>query len=59
MSIFTRLHSRAFQAYLVAFALMALPPIIMYLIAKENTIGWFWPLLGLVILGNLLLMFIK
>jgi hypothetical protein len=65
MIIFTWLrshlfHSKAsFQAYLIAFMLLALPPIPMYLAATSGAMIWFWPLLALVVLGNLLLLWLQ
>lgn len=53
------LHSHTFQAYLIALALMALPPAAMYYAARGGNIAMVLVLLGLVILGNLLVLFIR
>ncbi len=48
------LSEHKFQAHLTAFLLIALPSILLYFAAQQNTPGWTWALLGLIALGNLL-----
>ena len=48
------MRAHKFEAHTLAFALMVLPPAPLYLAAQHGANGWIWPLLGLVILGNLL-----
>lgn len=48
------LSKRKFQAYLLAFALMILPPVPLYLAARQGREAWVWLLIGLVVIGNLL-----
>lgn len=43
-----------FEVHVIAFALMILPPIPIYLAAQRGATGWIVALLGFVILGNLL-----
>ena len=45
-----------FKVHLLAFALMVLPPIPMYLAAQRGAAGWIWFLLGFVAAGNLLVL---
>ena len=53
------LRSHTFQSYLVALALMALPPVAMYSAARSGNTGMVLVLLGFVVLGNLLVLFIR
>jgi len=48
------LHQRRFQAHLLAFALMILPPLPLYFAAQQGANLWIWLLIGLVVIGNLL-----
>jgi hypothetical protein len=48
------LYRRKFQAYLLAFALMVLPPVPLYLAARQGADAWIWLLIGLVVFGNIL-----
>ena len=48
-----------FKVHLLAFALMVLPPIPMYMAAQHNAAGWIWFLLGFVVAGNLLVLLSK
>jgi hypothetical protein len=48
-----------FNAHVIAFLLMVLPPIPLYLAGRSEASGWFWPLLSLVVLGNLLAVAIR
>jgi hypothetical protein len=53
------LQTHKFQAHTLAFLLIALPPIPMYLAVQGGATGWIWPLLALVISGNLLELFLE
>ena len=53
----SRMHK--FEAYLLAFLLMALPPLPMYFAAQRDAVGWIWGLLGLVVIGNILVFLIR
>jgi hypothetical protein len=53
------LRSHTFEAYLVALGLMALPPVAMYYAARGGNNGLVVAFLGLVILGNLLVLFVR
>lgn len=48
-----------FEAHLVAFLLMSLPPLPLYLAAQYGRVDWIWALLGLVVLGNLLALVVR
>ena len=48
------LKTHAFAAHSLAFGLMAVPSILLFLAARQGAAGWTYGLLGLVILGNLL-----
>lgn len=48
-----------FEAALLAFLLMMLPPLGLYAAARQNAAGWIWFLLGIVITGNLLALGVK
>lgn len=52
--IFKITSERKFQAHLLSFLLMIVPPIFMFYAAANNAFGWVWFLIGLVIIGNLL-----
>lgn len=51
------LSEHKFQAYLLAFFLLALPPIALFFVAQTTT--WAVALLGVVVLGNLLTVLIR
>lgn len=53
------LSAHKFQAHLLAFVLMVLPPIGMYLAAENGALVWIWGLLAVVVLGNLLAIAVK
>ena len=60
MQSFLKLPSaHKFQAHLLAFLLMVLPPMGMYLAARNGAVGWIWVLLAIVVLGNLLAIAVK
>lgn len=50
----TWLNRHKFQAYLLAFVLMVLPPVPLYLAARQGAFAWIWLLIGLVVVGNVL-----
>lgn len=49
-----RLYRRKYQAYLLAFSLMILPPVPLYLAARQGAYAWIWLLIGLIVIGNVL-----
>lgn len=53
------LRTHKFEAHVIAFLLMIAPPIPMYLAARQGATAWIWPLLGLIVLGNLLVLVLK
>ena len=53
------LNAHKFQAHLLAFLLMVLPPAGLYLAARSGAIAWIWVLLAVVVLGNLLAIAVK
>ena len=53
------LQTHKFQAHTLAFLLIALPPIPMYIAVQRGATSWIWPLLAPVILGNLLELFLE
>lgn len=53
------LRAHKFEAHLIAFFMMAIPPIPMYFVALQGTVSLMWALLSLVILGNLLVFLVK
>lgn len=48
-----------FKIHLAAFTLMILPPIFLYYAADNNSTGWIWFLIGLVVIGNILAVLTK
>jgi hypothetical protein len=58
-SLIRWLRSHTFLAYLVALALMALPPVAMVYAARGGNTAMVLALLSLVVLGNLLVLFIR
>lgn len=48
-----------FESYLVAFALMVLPPIPLYFAAQQGAMGWLWGLIGVVLLGNIIALVVR
>ncbi len=53
------LGEHSFGAYLTAFLLMSVPPLPLYFAARAGASEWIWLLLGLVILGNGLVLLLK
>lgn len=53
------LRAHKFEAHLIVFALLIVPPVPLYFAARYGALGWIWALLGLVILGNLLVLFVR
>jgi hypothetical protein len=51
-----RLHK--YESHLIAFFFMVLPPVLMFFAAQQSAIGWIWGLIGLVVLGNVLVLLI-
>lgn len=48
-----------YESYLVAFTLMALPPVPMYFAAQQGARGWIWGLIGVVVLGNIIALVVR
>ncbi len=48
-----------FEAHLIAFIMMILPPVAMYYSAQRGAEGWIWGLLTVIILANLLAVLVK
>lgn len=48
-----------FEAYVIAFLLMTIPPLPMYYAAQGGNISLVFVLLGFVVLGNLLVLMIR
>jgi hypothetical protein len=53
------LHKHNFWAYLLAFLLMILPPVGLYVAAQAGATGWIWALLAMIVLGNALVLLIR
>lgn len=53
------LRTHKFQAHLAVFLLMVIPPSAMFLAIENGATTWVWGFLGVVILGNLLVLFIR
>jgi hypothetical protein len=53
------LSAHKFTAHLSAFILMILTPAALYFAAQKDALGWIWGLLGVVILANILLIFVR
>lgn len=51
-----RLRQKTFAVHLVAFLLMVLPPVPMYYAAQAGATFWMAVFVGLVVLGNLLVL---
>lgn len=57
--MFAWLREHKFEAHLIAFLLMALPPIPMYFAAQGDAVVWIYILIAPVILGNLLELWLR
>jgi len=53
------LQEHSFEANLLALLLMAVPPVLLYFAAQQGALGWIYALLGLVISGNILVLFVR
>jgi hypothetical protein len=53
------LRDHVFETHLIALLLMALPPAAMVFAARSGATGLVWALLGLVVLGNLLVLSVR
>jgi hypothetical protein len=51
------LKENTFETHLLAFFLMTLPSILLYFAARQGSLGWIFAWLGLVVLGNILVLF--
>ena len=52
------LRDNKFKLHLTAFLLMLIPPVPMYFAAESGATGWIWFLIGIVILGNLIVIIV-
>lgn len=52
------LKDNKFRLHLMALLMMLIPPIPMYWAAQNETNGLIWVLLGFVVLGNLIVIFV-
>ena len=48
------LNTHKFQMHALAFGLMMVTPVLMFLAAQGGAVGWIWVFLGLFVVGNLL-----
>ena len=53
------LREHAYQAYWIALLFMVVPATLMFFAAQSGANGWIWALLGFVVFGNLLVLWIK
>jgi len=53
------LNKHGYEAHLLAFFLMTLPPALLYYSARQGLDELTWGLLGVVILGNLITLWVK
>ena len=53
------LRDNKFKLHLTALLLMLIPPAAMYLAAENGATGWIWFLIGIVILGNLIVVIVQ
>jgi hypothetical protein len=53
------LRKNTFKVHLVAFLLMIIPPALLYFAAERGDPDLIWPLLGLIIAGNLLVLLVR
>ena len=52
------LRENKFKLHLTALLMMLIPPIPLYIVAENGAVGWIWFLIGIVILGNLLVIIV-
>ncbi len=52
------LRENKFNLHLTALLLMLIPPIPLYLAAQNGATDWIWLLIGIVILGNLIVIIV-
>jgi hypothetical protein len=58
-ALLQKLSNHKFQAHSLAFALMMIPPVFMYLAAVRGATGWIWILVGMVASGNIIALLTK
>lgn len=58
-SFLSRISRHAFETHTAALLLMLLPAVPLYLAAQQGATGWIWPLIGIIVLGNLLVLAVK
>ena len=54
-----RLREHTQQVYWIALLFMVVPPMLMFVAAHRGADGWIWALLGLVVFGNLLVLWVR
>jgi len=59
LNLIVWLQKHTFEVHVAAFLLMLLPAIPLYFAAASSATGLVWVLLGLVVLGNLIVMLVK
>ncbi len=52
------LRENKFKLHVTALLMMLIPPIPMYLAAQNGAVAWIWFLLGVVVLGNLIVIIV-
>jgi len=52
------LRENKFKLHLTALLLMLIPSVLMYFAAGSGATGWIWFLIGIVILGNLIVIIV-
>ncbi len=52
------LRENKFKLHVTALLMMLIPPIPMYLAAQNGAAAWIWFLLGVVVLGNLIVIIV-
>jgi len=53
------LRTHKFNAHLIVFALLFIPPIPLYFAAQYGAVGWIWALLSVGVLGNILILLVR
>lgn len=53
------IRTHTYQTHLVAFFCMLVPAILLYPAAEQDAAGWIWILLGWIIIGNVLVLFVR
>lgn len=53
------LRTNKFQAHLIVLALLIIPPVPLFYAARNGSVGWIWIWLSVVVLGNILVLFVR